>query len=390
MKTVKLYETDPHLISFSARVLSCEEGKGGYEVVLDQTAFFPEGGGQAADEGSLGEALVLHVKEKEGRISHIVSAPLTVGDMVEGKILWEKRFPRMQNHAAEHILSGLAHAKYGCNNVGFHLGDGFFTVDFDLPLTPAEIGALQEEANRVIWENQPISAWVPTPEELSSLEYRAKLELSEGVRLVKIGGADLCACCAPHPAATGEIGLVKVMDAVSYKGGTRLTAFAGVWAMADYTALCGETRSLMHLYSAKRGEVLPAAVREHEELQALRYEISSLKEKLALAQLETHPVEGGVVAFLPEGGFDEMRAAANALAEQGFDKRLLFAPQGEGNFIWVAAAVKGDTRPVVKALAEAFSAKGGGKPTWAQGKLTASDPATLLATAKKMLSLSSY
>ena len=231
--TIKLYDNDSYLTEFEGTVLSCDKCEEGYKTVLDQTAFFPEGGGQDADTGVLGERKVLHVRETEGMIYHVADGPLAVGETVEGTLDWNLRFPRMQNHAAEHILSGLAHTGYGCNNVGFHLNDEGFTVDFDKALTSAETSLLEREANEVIWKNEPIRAWYPTPEELILLDYRAKLDLTEGVRLVKMGEADLCACCGIHTAFTGEVGLVKLTSCVKLRGGVRIVMRCGGRALQD-------------------------------------------------------------------------------------------------------------------------------------------------------------
>lgn len=379
MKTEKLYESDSDLVRFSAKVLLCEEGKRGYDIVLDKTAFFPEGGGQAFDEGLLGGRKILHVREKDGVIYHVADGPLTVGEVVEGEISWDKRFPRMQNHAAEHILSGFAAGEFGCTNVGFHLNDEGFTVDFDKPLGAEEISLLEKKSNEAIWKNEEIRAWYPTPEELSSLDYRAKLDLCEGVRLVRMGEADLCACCAPHPARTGEIGSLKVIDHISYKGGVRLTCKAGSLAFEDHLALREEEKKLMHLYSAKRGQVFAAAEKEHAELFSLRNLLADMKKKLVLSQMETHKAGSATVAFLSEAGFDEMRECANALGEKGEALRLVFSRLEGENWIWVAAASEGaENRAAVKILQESFSAKGGGKPDWAQGKLTAPSKEAIL------------
>ena len=221
------------------------------------------------------------------------------------------------------------------------------------------------------------------------MDYRAKLDLEEGVRLVKIGRegsvADLCACCAPHPDFTGEIGILKVIDAISYKGGVRLTCKAGALAFRDYLLLHEGEKSLMHLYSAKRGETLAVAQKEHAELQALRGELSQIKKKLALLQMERHEIGSAVAAFLPAVGFDELRECANALKEEGRPLRLLFSCQGGEDWIWVASSDGEDTRPVVKHLQQNFAAKGGGKPDWAQGKLTASEKDSLLASLSSFL-----
>ena len=177
MQTRKLYYEDCHLQSFTATVTGCAETAKGYEVTLDATAFYPEGGGQACDLGTLGTARVLDVRERGEEIIHLCDSALTVGSTVEGTIDWNRRFDLMQQHTGEHILSGLIHRKYGYHNVGFHMGKQAMEVDFDGPIPPEELAQLEAEANRAVWQNLPIKHWYPEPEELKQVVYRTKREL---------------------------------------------------------------------------------------------------------------------------------------------------------------------------------------------------------------------
>ena len=217
--TERLYDADSHLFSFRAVVTGCEETVGGWLVTLDRTAFFPEGGGQRADTGTLGGARVLDVQERGDGIFHLVSAPLPVGEPVEGRLDAGQRLRRMQNHSGEHIVSGLAHRLFGLENVGFHMGERDMTVDLSGELTAAELEELETRANEAVRANLPVRAWFPGPEELAVLDYRSKKELTGEVRLVEIKGVDLCACCAPHVSRTGEVGLIKLLSAERHRGG---------------------------------------------------------------------------------------------------------------------------------------------------------------------------
>ena len=233
--TTKLYDQDSHCRTFSAQVLSCTPVQGGqWHIVLDQTAFFPEGGGQPGDQGTLDTVRVLDTRERGDAIVHITDGPLTPGTSVTGELDWALRFARMQCHSGEHVLSGLAHSLYGCTNVGFHMGEDQVILDFDKELTPQQLTVLEDRANQLITENRPVTARYPTPEELAALDYRSKLDLTEQVRIVTIAGCDVCACCAPHVTCTGEIGLVKLVDAMRHRGGIRLWMVAGRLALADY------------------------------------------------------------------------------------------------------------------------------------------------------------
>ena len=192
--TNKLYLDNSYIKEFTATVLSCTENGENYDIILDSTAFFPEGGGQAPDKGTLDGAEVLDVKEQGEDVIHTLTAPLNVGDTVEGKIDWALRFLRMQNHCAEHILSGVIHKMFGYNNVGFHMNDSLVTFDVDGPLTAEDIERVEQEANKAVFENAQISVSYPTADEFETIDCRSKIELSDGVRLITVDGFDTCAC----------------------------------------------------------------------------------------------------------------------------------------------------------------------------------------------------
>ena len=214
-KTVKLFYQDSHLKEFEAQVVSSRECGDCFETELDRTAFFPEGGGQYADTGTIGGVRVLDVQEKDGRVLHITDAPLIPGEKVTGRIDWAERFMKMQQHTGEHIVSGLVHARFGYNNVGFHLGREDCTMDFDGEITPEELREIEKKANRAVWENLEVQVLYPSEEELAEIDYRSKIEIEGKVRIVVIPGYDVCACCAPHVKRTGEIGLIKLTGVVS-------------------------------------------------------------------------------------------------------------------------------------------------------------------------------
>ena len=212
----KLYYDSAYIKEFDANVISCEKGKKGFEVILDQTAFYPEGGGQPTDTGVLGGIAVLEVHEKNGEVIHYLEQPLTVGERVHGEIDWEKRFIHMQEHSGEHLVSGLIHAKYGYDNVGFHMGSDEVTIDFNGLIEWDDLMEIEKKANFMIWDNLEIYADFPAKEELDVLDYRSKKELTGDVRIVKIPGGDICACCGTHVMRTGEIGLVKFLSMIHY------------------------------------------------------------------------------------------------------------------------------------------------------------------------------
>ena len=250
--TEKLYYADPGRFSFDARVLECREGKGRWEIVLDRSAFFPEGGGQGGDAGTLGGVRVTDTHEREGTVVHWCDGPLSVGAVVEGCVDAALRFARMQVHSGEHIISGTAHREWGCENVGFHMTENGAVIDFDRELDEEQLERLEFLANEAVWRDLPIRTLFPSPEELSGLSFRQKKELSGEIRLVEIPGVDLCACCAPHVKSTGSVGQIRFTSAMRHRGGVRLTMTAGRAALSDARMLHANAEAVSRLFSAPR------------------------------------------------------------------------------------------------------------------------------------------
>ncbi len=368
--TVKLYENDSYIKEFTATVTSCEESNGKYLVTLDQTAFFPEGGGQAPDKGVINGINVLDVQEKGDEVVHTAESPLTVGEKVSCTIDWALRFSRMQNHCAEHILSGVIHKMFGYNNVGFHMNDSLITFDVDGPLTAEDIERVEKEANRAVFENAEIKVLYPTAEEFENIDCRSKIELTEGVRLISVEGFDTCACCAPHPRRAGEIGLIKIVNFFPNKGGTRIEMVAGGLALADYGYLHSTVKTIMKQLSAKREEVAEAVKKLGDDFANAKGEIRLLSEKIALASLKTKKTEKLVIGFTPNADFNALRNIANGLVDEA-EYIALFSKTEEHNYNYLISTKNGDVRDIVKELNTAFSGKGGGKPNCAQGKIIA-------------------
>ena len=232
--TEKLYDIDSHLKEFTATVIDSYEKADGYFTVLDRTAFFPEGGGQASDIGYINDVKVYDVRIQDGIIYHYTVKPFKKGESVVGKLNFEQRFDFMQQHSAEHIVSGIAHKYYGCENVGFHLGADIVTLDFDKILTRDDILKIESLSNEAVFRNVAINAYYPDSEALKSIEYRSKKEIDGAVRIVEIEGVDACACCAPHVKKSGEIGLIKLLGSEKLRGGVRIELKAGKRALDDY------------------------------------------------------------------------------------------------------------------------------------------------------------
>ena len=369
--TEKLYDLDSHRKSFEARVLSCEKDGERWAAVLDRTAFFPEGGGQAADGGTLGGLPVLDVRLREGEIRHFLPEPLPEGETVAGELDWEKRFRRMQNHSGEHLLSGLVFREYGYRNVGFHLGDGDVTVDFDGELDRSGLDALETEANRAIAENVPVITWYPPAEELRSLDYRSKLELTEDVRLVKIEGYDLCACCAPHVDRTGESGSLRILDFRRHRGGIRLHMLCGLDAMEDARMRYQATLAISGLLSVPQPETPEAVRRVLRELEETRCALTDARRRLLQLKAAAVPETGENLCFFePELDVISLRELVNAGLERTTGLCAAFAG-GDGDWKYVIGSRSGDLRGAAKTLNAALRGRGGGRPEMIQGSFAA-------------------
>ncbi len=259
MKTDKLFYADTHLVEFSAVVVDCFEGKNGFEIELDQTAFYPEGGGQAADKGLLEGIEVLHVHEEGERVLHRMAQPLPIGETVEGKIDYAHRFDLMQQHTGEHIVSGIINAEYGYHNVGFHMGWDSITIDFDGVIPPEKLPEIEALANEAIYRNIPLKIWTPSPEELPGVSYRTKRELPWPVRIVNVPGCDSCACCGLHVERTGEIGLIKLFSCVRFRSGSRIEMLCGKRCLDFLSRSHEQNRLVSAAFSAKLMETGDAA-----------------------------------------------------------------------------------------------------------------------------------
>lgn len=370
--TQKIYETDPYVQNFTAQVLSCTPAQGGFAVVLDRTAFFPEGGGQPCDTGTLGAARVLAVHTDGVTITHTTDTPLTLGDTVEGCLHWPARLDAMQQHTGEHILSGALHRLFGAENVGFHIGTPYVRMDTSIPLAPAQLAQAEAEANAAVRADTPVHCWVPDPETLARTEYRSKKELTGDVRLVEAGG-DCCACCGTHLARTGEVGLIKIISYAHYKTGMRLAVACGQRAYEAVAGIWADTEAAGRLLSAPVGALTPALERLQDGEAALKARLAALQNTLADACAAN--AAPGVPAVLWADGADGdgLRRMAMAITAKTNAPCCTLAPGGQGLAYALSAAPGGDVREVCKALNAAFAGRGGGKPGFCQGSLAAAD-----------------
>lgn len=367
--TEKLYDKDAYATEFQGVVLSCEETKNGFSVTLDQTLFYPEGGGQPGDRGFLNDIPVTDTHEKGGIIFHETTAAFTSGQKVRGKINWAHRFDLMQNHSGEHIISGIICKKYGCDNVGFHMGRDKITIDFNHKIPTEDLPALEEKANEAIWQNTEIEVSLPTEAALQTLDYRSKILLAGAVRIVKAGEFDCCACCGTHVKSAGEIGIIKIVGVQNYKGGTRLELLSGKRALAHYREKNNAADGVGVLLSVQGTGILEAVQHLLAQREEMTQQISKLKGECFESRIAALPQGATDICYYAAdfSGKDLTTFSDGILAKTG-SGAMVFTPSGEG-YAFVLLRSTGDAREMTEALKKKMTCKGGGKPQAVQGYL---------------------
>ena len=371
MKTRKLYYEDSHLTAFAATVLACENTEKGWEVVLDATAFYPEGGGQAADTGCLNGIRVLDTRERDETVVHFCEGPLDVGTAVEGVIDWEPRFHRMQQHSGEHIVSGIINRRYGYHNVGFHMGSDIITIDFDGVIPAEDLASIEAEANGALWENLPVQCWYPSQQELPNVPYRTKRALPWPVRIVEVPGFDICACCGTHVKATGEIGLIKLFTMMGFRGGTRMEMSCGKSALKLLNEAYEQNRQVSQAFSAKIEETGAAARRMNEVEAALKYRIVGLEKRIFSGISAEYAGKGNVVHFEENLDNNAVRDLADTIADSCGGIAAVFSGSEEAGYAFCLVTREGDLRQLGREMTKALNGRGGGKPLFQQGRVQA-------------------
>lgn len=372
--TEKIFYRDSHRKVFTATVISCEPSGEMFEVVLDRTAFFPEGGGQSADTGMLDDVRVIDVQERGDFILHMTEKPLAAGSMVKGEIDWDKRFSRMQQHTGEHIVSGLIHSRFGYDNVGFHLGDEVCTLDLSGALSKEELDEIEYAANEVIAANLPVEVSYPDKEQLAKMEYRSKIEIEGQVRIITIPDVDVCACCAPHMNYTGEIGLLKFIHAQNYKGGVRITMVCGFRALRDYRAKEASVKSIMRSLSAKEGLIVDAVEHLKDECLELKGQLAQMQREILKCRAGEVPEgEEMVCLFEQELAGNGARELMNLILDRGAGICAVFTRDTKAGYRYVLGSRTQDVRELCRSLNAAFSGRGGGKPEMTQGSVSGTE-----------------
>ncbi len=370
METKKLYYDNPFLQRFAAVVTACEEAKGGWAVTLDQTAFYPEGGGQPYDTGTLGDVKVLEVHEKDGVVTHLCGAPLAVGESIEGEIDWARRFDHMQQHSGEHICSGLICARFHCDNVGFHMGTDTVTIDFNADISWDALAEIEEAANRYIYEDHPIDIQLHRGAELDAIDYRSKKPLEGDVRIVTFPQADCCACCGTHVARSGQVGLVKFLSVQRFRDGVRIELLCGGRALRYLSSCWEQSLHIAQALSVKPTASFAGVERLLTELSALKQRCARLEESVFAQTAAQYEGKGDVLLFEDEMSGDSLRKLCDAVASTCGGRCAVFAGT-DGAYKYAIGLVSGDLRELTKKLNAELSGRGGGKPNFVQGSVAA-------------------
>ena len=371
METEKLYYADPFLKTFTATVLDCQPGKNGFVVTLDRTAFYPEGGGQPADQGTLDGAAVTDVHEKNGAVLHNVDSAVEIGKTVTGVIDWARRFDHMQQHSGEHICSGLICGRYHCDNVGFHMGTDMVTIDFNADIPWEELLEIEAQANQYIYEDHPIDIQFHQGAELDAIDYRSKKPLEGDVRIVAFPGADCCACCGTHVLRSGQVGLVKFLSVQKFREGVRIELLCGKRALNYLARTWEQAKTIGQRLSVKPVDAAAAVERLEHELSAAKLRCAQLEESVFAAIAQEQAGKGDVLLFQPPMKPDSVRKLADAAAKTCGGLAAVFAGEGTHYAYALGRADGQDISAQVKAMNAALHGRGGGRNGFAQGSVEA-------------------
>lgn len=379
----ELFYRDPYVREFTSKVISCVEGEKGFEVMLEDTAFYPEGGGQPADHGTIDGAAVFDVRRTPAGIVHYCEKAFDVGQDVKGVLDWERRFDNMQNHTGEHVFSGIVNARFGFDNVGFHMDDDVITCDFSGVMTEEQVAEVERACNEAIVANVEVGISFPDAEALEKLAYRSKKALKGDVRIVDVPGCDRCACCGVHVRSTGEIGLIKVLSSMKHRGGTRVFFVCGIRALRDYEARIRETRAVSALLSAKPLEISSAVERVLAESAAKDARIAAMNRTIFDLKADAIPAQETPLVVLEEGFTPfELRQFCVQLSEAKKAPFIVVMSETEPGVMSYVCAIPDDLlRPVSIALNKRLNGRGGGAKGFVQGSWKADETAVREAVA---------
>lgn len=383
--TEKLYDKDAYATTFDATILQVEPAKTGLCLILDKTLFFPEEGGQNNDKGTLtckgveyaisyvalekrdGVEMICHYIKEDAVGTDKDTLTLCEGAIVRGKIDWLDRYDKMQNHSGEHILSGIIHSEFGFDNVGFHLNDELFTMDFNGVISKEQLEFLEKRANEIVMENVAIYGEYLPDEELAVLEYRSKKEIEGAVRIVTIEGYDKCACCAPHVKSSIEVGVIKIVKAENWKGGMRLTVLCGNRAYRDYAKKHELLQNLSRSFSTSEDKITDVVEGLKNNLADLEFKMASLECQMATEKLLQNPIQ----FFETLSPKALTKAMDDAMKQKPSTLFMAFVGNDESGYRYMVASATQNVEEVGKMLREKLGAKGGGRGTMVQGMVNA-------------------
>ena len=366
--TERLYYKDQYIKEFTAQVISCTANGSNFEVVLDKSAFFPEGGGQPGDKGFIADAQVIDTIEKDGEVYHICNKSVNLGK-ADCKLDFDYRFANMQQHSGEHIFSGVIHSMCGCDNVGFHMGENYVTVDFNTVITPDQLAEAERLSNEAVFRNIPIVSLYPIGKEVEKYNYRSKKEIDGQLRLTQIEGVDLCACCGTHVRLTGEIGIIKAVSMAKNKSGVRITLQIGRKALADYAEKNASVHAISNLLCAKTDEVAEAVEKLQAKMRDADFRYAALKKELFAEKSKN--ISGEKCCIFDNGGSaDDARVFADMLADK-VKIAAVFSGSDEDGYKYAVVSRTEDCREIGKSLNASCNGRGGGKPDMIQGSVSA-------------------
>jgi len=368
----RIYYSDCYGTEFDAKVLHVEPSGDRQIVRLDRTAFYPTSGGQPNDVGTLGSARVIDVIDAEdGDVLHVVEGTLAAGERVTGRVDWARRFDHMQQHTGQHVLSSAFDSLFGARTESFHLGADSATIDLGTELTPGRIGRAEEDANRIVWEDRPVTIAFVDAADAAAMPLRKEPARSGTLRLVDVDGYDVSACGGTHVARTGAIGIIAITGWERFKGGLRVGFVCGGRALRAHRRLRDITAASIRLLSVLPDE-LPAAIeRQQADGKESKRVIRTLQTQLAgheAQALAAASLEGRVVAAL--SGWDQqgLKSVASAVAErEGHVAALITADVPAAIVIARHPSASTNCAEVLKQVIARFGGKGGGRPELAQG-----------------------
>lgn len=359
-----LYYENAYIEKFESIVKECIKENEKIKVVLENTAFYPEGGGQPSDTGVIDDVKVFRVEEKNSKIFHIVEKEIPVGKKVKCNINFKERFINMQNHTAEHIVSGLICKNFDATNVGFHIGADFTTMDFNKNLSADDMKRIEISANEAIYENIEVKTKIYENREVKNLSYRSKIDLKEDVRLIEIPGYDVCACCGIHVARTGEIGIIKLVKIEKYKSGVRIYMLAGSKALEDYDNKYEQVSKISSLLSLKLDEVYTGVKALSKEIEELKKEKNSLKEIIFEQEISNLDKQENIIIEKENLDMKDMKNYCEKLKTKS---EKISAVVSNGRFIMMSDTE--DLKLILEDLKTKLDLQGGGNSQMVQGMI---------------------